>query len=104
VEPVLDPGFDRAAGRVIPMPVTVDVHLRDRDVVTCRSEFPLGHPGNPMDWPAVEAKVWDCAAWGAAPADRGVVEELVAGVRGLADDPAPGRLAGLLARAKAVPA
>jgi 2-methylcitrate dehydratase PrpD len=102
VEPVLDPGFDRAAGRVIPMPVTVDVHLRDRDVVTCRSEFPLGHPGNPMDWPAVEAKVWDCAAWGAAPADRGVVEELVAGVRGLAGDPAPGRLAGLLARAKAV--
>jgi hypothetical protein len=48
--------------------------------------------------------VWDCAAWGAAPADHAVVAELVAAVRGLAADRAPGRLAGLLARAKAVPA
>jgi len=104
VEPVLDPGFDQAAGRVIPMPITVDVHLRDGSVVSRRSEHPLGHPGNPMDWAAVEAKVWDCAAWGTAPADGAVVEELVAAVRGLAADPAPGRVAVLLARAKAVPA
>ncbi|MGH3762774.1 MmgE/PrpD family protein [Actinophytocola sp.] len=104
VEPVLDPGFDRAAGRVIPMPVTVDVHLAGGAVITRRSEFPLGHPENPMGWDAVEAKVWDCAAWGSSPADREVVEELVAAVRGLERDPAPGRLAGLLARAKAVPA
>jgi 2-methylcitrate dehydratase PrpD len=104
VEPVLDPGFDRAAGRVIPMPITVDVHLRDREMRTRRSEFPLGHPGNPMDWPAVAAKVWDCAAWGTTPADRAVVEELIAAVRSLETDDAPGRLPGLLARAKAVPA
>jgi 2-methylcitrate dehydratase PrpD len=104
VEPVLDPGFDKAAGRVIPMPITLDVHLRGGEVVTRRSEFPLGHPGNPMDWAAVEAKVWDCAAWGSTPADRGVVEELVATVRGLEHEKSPGRLPGLLARAKAVPA
>jgi 2-methylcitrate dehydratase PrpD len=104
VEPVLDPGFDKAAGRVIPMPITVDVHLRGGEVVTRRSEFPLGHPGNPMDWAAVEAKVWDCAAWGSEPADRAVVEELVATVRGLEHERSPGRLVELLARAKAVPA
>jgi 2-methylcitrate dehydratase PrpD len=86
------------------MPITLDVHLRGGEVVTRRSEFPLGHPGNPMDWAAVEAKVWDCAAWGSTPADREVVEEMVSMVRGLDLERSPGRLAGLLARAKAVPA
>jgi 2-methylcitrate dehydratase PrpD len=104
VEPVLDPGFESASGRVIPMPVTVDVHRRDGTVVTRESVHPLGHPDNPLGWSEVEAKVWDCAAWGPSPADRDVVASLVSAVRGLAEHPSPGELAGLLARAKAVPA
>jgi 2-methylcitrate dehydratase PrpD len=104
VEPVLDPGFEAAAGRMIPMPVTVDVHRRDGAVVTRRSVHPLGHPGNPLDWAEVEAKVVDCAEWGTTRADRSVVTSLVSAVHTLETHPAPGGLAGLLARAKAVPA
>lgn len=104
VEPVLDPGFESVAGRVIPMPVTVDVHRRDGAVVTRRSVHPLGHPGNPLSWAEVEAKVWDCARWGTTQADQSAVLSLVSAVRELDGHTSPGDLAGLLARAKAVPA
>lgn len=104
VEPVLDPGFESATGRMIPMPVTVDVHRRDGTVVTRTSVHPLGHPENPLDWAEVEAKVWDCAGFGTTKADKAAVTSIVASARTLETRAAPGELAGLLARAKAVPA
>jgi 2-methylcitrate dehydratase PrpD len=44
VERVLDRGHEGAVGRVIPMPVTVDLHTSDGRIVTRHSRVPTGHP------------------------------------------------------------
>lgn len=103
VEPVLDPGFDRIVGRVIPMPVTVDLRCRDGLTVTTRSDVPSGHPAKPLSWSSVEAKVRSAARWGQAPTDHSALDLLIAAV---ADLPTrgPGPIPGLLSRVRTIPA
>ena len=102
VEPVLDPGFEDVTGRVIPMPVTVDLHLRDGRVISHRSDTPTGHPTKPLGWSAVEAKVRGCANFGASPADPAAVDQIISTIHTLESSP-PGGLLALLARARAIP-
>lgn len=103
VEPVLDPGYDQVVGRVIPMPITVDLHTRDGRVVTHHSEVPHGHPGRPLDWDAVEAKVRDCARWGESPTDPEALDATIDGIATI-ETGDPGRLIGLLGRVRRIPA
>lgn len=103
VEPVLDPGYGRVVGRVMPMPVTVDVHTTDGPTVTERSEVPYGHPGKPLDEDAVESKVRDCAASSGGEADGEALDVLIRAVRDV-ETGEPGRLIGLLGRVRSVPA
>lgn len=102
VEPVLDAGYDQTVGRVIPMPITVDLHKRDGRVVTHNSEVPYGHPDRPLDWDAVEAKLRRCAAWGSGAADTTALEALVHSIRDVQMGE-PGRLIGLLGRVRPIP-
>lgn len=102
VEPVLDPGYDQVVGRAIPMPITVDLHTRDGRTVTHRSEVPYGHPGRPLDWDGVEAKVRDAAAWGEAATDPEALDATIDGIRHI-ETGEPSRLIGLLGRVRSIP-
>lgn len=104
VQPVIDPGAGQTGGRVIPMPVTVDLRTRDGRVVSRRSDVPLGNPAKALDWEAVAAKVRSCATWGSTPADLAAVDELIEAVRALEHSTNPSRVLQLLAGARAVPA
>lgn len=103
VEPVLDPGYDWVVGRVMPMPVAVDVHTRDGRTVTVRSEVPYGHPHKPLDGEAVESKVRACAAAGGGEADHDALDALIDAVRNV-ETGDPGRLIDLLGRVRSIPA
>jgi 2-methylcitrate dehydratase PrpD len=106
VHPVLDEGHDTAVGRVIPMPVVVDVHARGQ-VFSARSDVPTGHPNKPLGWDGVEAKVRDCARVGAGSQDEpddAAVDEVVATVRDLEHVDDPGRLVAALTRVRRIPA
>lgn len=103
VEPVLDPGHEEATGRVIPMPVTVDLHTRDGRVVSRHSRVPTGHPEVPLDWEAIERKVWACAHWGDTPVDGDRVHAAVDTVRELEHRP-PAEVLRALSSARAIPA
>jgi 2-methylcitrate dehydratase PrpD len=101
VHPVLDPGYD-VGGRVIPMPVAVDLHTRAGAVFSHTSDVPTGHPRKALGWAGVEAKVRDCARY-AGPGDDKAVERAIALVRDLEDTAAPGELVTLLSRARTIP-
>lgn len=83
VRPVMDPEQDVSQGRVLPMPVTVDIQARDGRMVSRRCAYAIGHPQNPMTWAQVEGKFADCAAWAARRYDRDRLREIVALVKGL---------------------
>ena len=105
VEPVLDDD-PHTVGRAIPMPVVVDVYAGGQ-VHSSRSDLPYGHPTKPLGWAGVEAKVRDCARWGADAADSPddqLLDRLLSTVRGLEDERDPGRLMPLLAGARSIPA
>jgi 2-methylcitrate dehydratase PrpD len=101
VHPVLDPGFEAVGGRVIPMPVAVDLYTRGGAVFTHTSDVPTGHPRKALGWSGIEAKVRDCARW-AGSGDDGAVEEAITLVRDLENVADPGRLVALLSRARTV--
>lgn len=103
VDPVLDPGHDTSEGRVIPMPVTVDLHTSDGRIVSRRSVTPLGHPGRPLRWEQVAAKVADCARWGSAPVDQSAVDEVIASIENLENVQNAAAMMPALSRARAIP-
>ena len=103
VQPVLDLGHERNCGRVIPMPVAVDLHTREGRVFSHTSDVPTGHPRKALGWSGIEAKVRDCARWGPTPCDDDAVDRIVRVVRDLEGAPDPGRLMTLLSRARAIP-
>lgn len=103
VQPVLDPGSDALGGRVIPMPVTVDLRTRAGRVYSHTSDVPTGHPRKALGWAGIEAKVRDCARWGNAHTDDAAVDEAISLVRDLERESDPGRLVALLARARSIP-
>lgn len=103
VDPVLDPGHDQAEGRVIPMPITVDLHTRDGRVVSRRSATPLGHPGRPLSWDQVAAKVGDCVRWGSSPVDQSAVDEVLTRIEKLENEENAGVIMQLLSAARMVP-
>jgi 2-methylcitrate dehydratase PrpD len=53
VEPVFDEDADVSRGRILPMPVTIDLHCKDGGVFSGTSDLPPGHPNNPMTWDAL---------------------------------------------------
>jgi 2-methylcitrate dehydratase PrpD len=83
VEPVFDEDADVSRGRILPMPVTIDLHSRDGRVFSGTSDFPPGHPNNPMTWDAVVDKLQGCAAWDAVNVDKQRLDELVARIRNI---------------------
>lgn len=87
IEPVLDPESDVSQGRVLPMPVDVDVYVRGGTKVEARSEFPLGHPHNPMSWEEVSDKLRMAAEWSSVISEKRVGEiiETVASLEKLDD-------------------
>lgn len=103
VDPVLDPGHDTAEGRVIPMPVTVDLHTREGRIVSRRCATPLGHPDRPLSWAQVAAKVADCTSWGSSPVDQSAVDGVIARIEKLEDMPEVGALMPLLSSVRSVP-
>lgn len=102
VEPVIDDDAVAGTGRTIPMPITVDLHLRDGSVVSRRSTVPRGHPDNALAWDDVVGKVRACARWGAAPTHEDVVDEAVETVRHFEAVDHPDRLLVLMSRARGV--
>ena len=103
VDPVLDAGHDKAEGRVIPMPITVDLHTRDGRVVSRTSATPLGHPGRPLSWEQVAAKVAGCLEWGASPVDQSAVDEVLARIEKLENEQSAAAIMQFLSAARMVP-
>ncbi|MFH1485499.1 MAG: MmgE/PrpD family protein [Chloroflexota bacterium] len=64
VKPVMDPESDISLGKILPMPATVDIHLRDGSSFSRTVRYARGHPRNPMSWPEVVDKFYSCAGWG----------------------------------------
>jgi 2-methylcitrate dehydratase PrpD len=80
VEPVLDDGEGESVGRVLPMPITVDLHAGGRLVGHATSEYPLGHPRNPLGWEDVVAKLSASARWAGSGVSPASVDSIVAAV------------------------
>ena len=61
VEPVHDPDAEVSQGRVLPMPVTMEMRLANGKTLNLWKRFPYGHPQNRMAWIGVEQKFRECA-------------------------------------------
>jgi 2-methylcitrate dehydratase PrpD len=101
VEPVVDPDADVSQGRVLPMPTTIDLHTKDGGVVSGRSDYPPGHPNDPLPWQAVLDKLHACAGWPAGPVDKQKVDEIAETIRTLEHVDDVGHLARLLGAVRA---
>lgn len=82
IEPVLDDD-DGPTGRVLPMPITVDVYARGRMLGQTTSEYPPGHPRNPLGWDDVVDKLRTSAQWVGDRVRDDAVEAVVAAVDSL---------------------
>ena len=66
VEPAVDAGIERDAGRNV-SPVAVAIEMDDGRILQARVDTPLGHPQRPMSRADSEAKARDCFELAARP-------------------------------------
>jgi 2-methylcitrate dehydratase PrpD len=83
IEPVLDDVDDEPMGRVLPMPITVDLYARGRLLGHATSEYPPGHPRNPLGWEDVVTKLRTSAQWAGDRGSHDAVDSIVAAVADL---------------------
>lgn len=95
VHPVIDEQADISQGRIMPVPVTVDLLMKDGRTITRRCDYPVGHPSNPMTAVQLEAKFRDCAAVSGYFSD-GRLAELLDVIRNLEQVPDVAALSRLL--------
>ena len=85
VLPVHDTSAEKSEGRVLPMPITMQMRLANGKTLSLWKRFPHGHPQNRMQWISVEQKFRECAARARVPVADAVQEEIIGMVRGLED-------------------
>lgn len=85
VEPVQDPETDVSEGRILPMPVTVEMKLAGGETIKLWNRFPHGHPNNRMAWEDVIAKFRDCAGRARVPVSAQAQDRIIDMVRNVED-------------------
>jgi 2-methylcitrate dehydratase PrpD len=75
VQPSVDAGIERAAGRNV-SPVAIAVDMDDGRTLHSRVDIPLGHPQRPMSGADMVAKAMDCFQLAARPLSTEAVDRL----------------------------
>lgn len=85
VLPVHNTESDVSEGRVLPMPITMEMRLANGKTLKLWKRFPYGHPQNRMQWIGVIEKFRECAARARLPVADKALDEIIAMVQGLED-------------------
>jgi 2-methylcitrate dehydratase PrpD len=75
----------------------VEIRTKDGKVYSKRTDFPYGHPKNPLAYEDIVNKFRDCLSYAAKPVARDNVEKVIDMVRKLEDVEDVGQIINLLA-------
>lgn len=95
VTPRLDERYNRIVGR---SPSKVEIMMNDGKVFSEQTNFPYGHPKNPMAWNDIVTKFRDCLSHAANPVPRARIQKVIDTITRLEEAQDVGRIADFLTR------
>lgn len=85
VLPVHNTESDKSEGRVLPMPITMEMKLSNGKTLNLWKRFPYGHPQDRMQWIGVVQKFRECAERARVPVSDKALDQIIGMVQNLED-------------------